>query len=831
MKGIVKPEGPLDAKIVIVGEAGGYHEAESGRPFVGEAGRLLTTLMHKAGIIRESCYITNVIKERPPNNKIAHFIDLSKTKPVISSEGEYYLNLLERELSTLNPNVIVACGNTALWALTGKKGIKKWRGSVISDHVGRKVIPIIHPAACLYAKDQGSDEGGEYLNRYYILFDLQRILRHSAYPDLPLDDREYIIRPTFADCVDYLDSATHTDFIAFDIEIMGGQKNKEVSCISFSFDKKHAISIPFIDRGRDYFTLPQEAAIWQRIAKVLEGPHQKLGQNVVFDATFLFRKYGIRCSNLHDTMIAQGILYPDFPKGLGFITSQYTDIPYYKDEGKEKFQSGQDESFWLYNAKDSIVLLEAFERQMEELNVRNNRETYEAQRQLIEPLVFMGELGMRMDVSGMEEMSKKLEEELLVLKGQLQTKAGVDLNPNAPAQLRDYFYITLGLEPYRSRKTGKPTVDEKALKRLARRGFEEAQIILDYRRRAKLKGTYLDMRLDPDDRLRTSFNPVGTKTGRLSSSKTIFGTGGNLQNLPKTFRIFVKPDPGFVMIEVDLSQAENRLVAYIAPDMKMMEAFEKGIDIHSRTAGLIFGMNENDVKALDKEFEETKKITERLCAPLGSGDKSWRFWGKQANHALNYGLYYVAASLRWEIPQSEAQFIYEKYHAAYPGVKKMHRWIKQELLSGRTLSNCFGRRMVFFGSQDDIEEKAYGFIPQSTVADIINRWGLCYIYENTNRFPKIQLLNQIHDALLFQIPLSVSWKQQAEMLTDLKHNLEQTLTFRGREFRIPAEFKMCVDNWKSGVELKTCHIQNEVFFIPDTLEEVYDRVSSKHQTV
>jgi DNA polymerase I-like protein with 3'-5' exonuclease and polymerase domains len=119
--------------------------------------------------------------------------------------------------------------------------------------------------------------------------------------------------------------------VAFDIEVM----NDQVSCISFAPTPTECMSIPFITHGEDYFSPEQEAQVWRAIGKVLENPSiMKIGQNVIFDCTFLFMRHGIRTRPAHCTMIAQGLLYPDLPKGLDFITSTYTKEPYYKEEGK-----------------------------------------------------------------------------------------------------------------------------------------------------------------------------------------------------------------------------------------------------------------------------------------------------------------------------------------------------------------------------------------------------------------------------------------------------------------------------------------------------------------
>src|SRR5690606_3734582 len=137
-----------------------------------------------------------------------------------------------------------------------------------------------------------------------------------------------------------------------------------------------------------------------------------------------------------------------------------------------------------------------------------------------------------------------------------------------------------------------------------------------------------------------------------------FGEGTNQQNLPLEMKEFLIPDDGYVIYEIDLSQAENRIVAYIAPDEKMIQAFEDGIDIHSLTGSFLCEMPIEVVKAQDKLHKSDPDNPDYL-SPLGMGDRTWRYWGKQANHALNYGMYYKRASLLWEIPEKDAKFIYE----------------------------------------------------------------------------------------------------------------------------------------------------------------------------
>ena len=602
--------GPLDAKIAMIGEAPGATEVKTGEPFTGASGELLTKVMQNVGVSRKDIYITNVVKEQPPGNNIEHFIKFG-TSVTMTPLYKTYEDALYEELKTVKANVFVAIGNVSLWALCRLTAVTKRRGSILDGvQIGhRKVIPLIHPAAALR----------QYLFTQFIAHDMRRIEEESNFPEIRSPARKYRLKPSFFEVMDYLNTILETcTEVAFDIEVM----NEEVSCISFATSAYDVMSIPFMQSGREYFNVDQEKDIWVFIARILENIDiKKVGQNIVFDSTFLFRKFGIRTRNIEDTMIAQGISYPDFPKGLDFITSIYTKEPYYKDEGKKWFKfGGSEENFWLYNAKDSAVCFEAMNQLRQEVERMGNKEAYKEQVRLIEPLVFMQEIGTKANVAGMRDASKQADTKLVELQKELNALATRDLNINSNKQLQEYFYVTKGAKAYINRKTGAVSVDATALKRLSRVGYKEAEIILTMRHIAKLKSTYFNMKIDDDNRIRCSFNPVGTSTGRLSSSKTIFGTGGNMQNLPPAMLKFLLADDDHFIYNIDMSQAENRVVAYIAPEPNMIAAFENKTDMHKQTAGLIFGKPIGDVS------------DEKGSSSIGGGSFSERFWGKKANH-------------------------------------------------------------------------------------------------------------------------------------------------------------------------------------------------------
>ncbi len=768
----VEAEGSKTAKIALVGEAPGEYEVKHGRPFVGPAGQLLDRCLHGAGITRAGCYIINVIKERPPNDNISKFISF-KTKGVSTTpEFEAYRQELLAELKECDANIIVALGGVALYALTGLQQIGKRRGSIYwNETLQKKVIACNHPSFALRI----------YLQQNLITHDLKRAKEESETREITSDVRNIWLYPSFLECRAYLESLLNgaATEIGFDIEVI----NEEVSCFAIATDQNNSICIPLMSKGSHYFDPHQEVEIWQLLGKVLEEKTiKKIGQNLIFDASFLFKKFGIRLTSIDDTMIGQAILCPDFKKDLGFITSVYTSNPYYKDEGKKHTKKsasyGQEgeEAYFRYNAKDAMVCVEAMPKILSDLNRQGNIETYKRQVSLIPVLMYMQERGMRVDNETIAQNAANNDEKITAYIKEFHSLCGSEINPDSPKQLVNYFYITKGYPAYKDRKTGKPTVDEDALKRLARKGSKEAEVLLEARKLTTINRRYYKMKLDEDKRIRGATNPVGTKTGRISSSKTIFETGGNMQNLPPAMKKYLYADEGYLLYNIDLSQAENRIVAHIAPDARMIEAFNSGIDVHKYTASFIFGI------PIDKVSDEE--------GSSGFGKNSQRQIGKVANHALNYGLGPDKFSFLAGVSLKDAKFIRARYYQTYPGVAGYQEWVKNEICRSRTLTNCLGRKRLFLDRlSDDLFREGYDFIPQSTVADKINRDGLLWLqgqpYAND-----VEILNQVHDSIVFQIPLRCRLQHHINILNSIKASLESPLTFRALTFSIPADIQV-----------------------------------------
>lgn len=782
----VPAEGSPESKIAFVGEAPSYNEVLQGRPFVGKAGQQFNNYLTHAKIPRHECYITNLFKV--PVTKRGDVIyaneeELYNPKKGFTPKGYEYVSELKVELKNIKANVVVALGDPATFALVGRHGITKIRGSrYYNEEIGKKVIPCIHPAAALR----------QYVFRYFIIHDF-KVAKDEMLLSGPLTliNRVTYTKEDYAFYKGVLENILDGDYgskIGFDIEVM----NRELSCLVLAPNDTLAYVIPFHYKGQPYFTVEEEAHLIQLVGKILEDETITIvGQNLAFDISFMYGRYGIVTHNYDDTMVAHRMMFPDYPAGLDFITSMYTDLPYYKDEGKQYFKwGGNDDEFLEYNAKDGLVCMEAMPQFLYGLERTKNLEAYKEQTRLILPITYMGQRGIKVDVEGLQKAKDQAEAEIQEAQEELNSLAGAELNPNSPKQVATYFYVHKKIPAYK--KDGKMTTNDGAMTRIARKGYKEAQLILKIRHLRKMIGTYFEVKLK-DDRLVCSYSPI-TGMGRLSSSQDIFGYGSNMQNQPKSMNKYFLADEGCLIYNVDLSQADNRSVAYIAPEPRMIKAFEDKEDVHALTASLIFGMPMEEIKALDK-LHDADPDNPDYTAPIGYGDQSHRYWGKKSNHSLNFGMYYRKFSYVLEIPEVEGKQIWEAYHRAYPGIQKSyHRWVRDTLSRGdkdiplRTLQNAFGRRYLFLDRWDEyLFNQAYAFIPQSNTADIINRWGINPLYYE-DRFKDVELLRQVHDSINFQIPISIGIEKHISILKEIKQSLEQKLKWKAYEFTIPAEF-------------------------------------------
>lgn len=542
-------EGSSTAKICVIAEAPAKNEIRLDKPLVGASGLLFNELLHEAGLVRAELYILNVFEMEVFRDKTENKLFNREGELLWTSKGGFTALGYEEAKPTLKrlaasqANVIVPLGGVALSLLFGDSRIGKWRGSILgstrkeltraNQSNGRKIVGTYHPMYIIK---------GNYPARYTIIHDLKRAAAQSQFPQISPPKRELIIDPSYNEVLAYLKDMGKVKRVGTDIEVL----NHQISCLSFAPSPELSMCIPMLDgSGRNRWTEDQETEIWLSVAEVMENPDiEKVNQNILFDINFELEQNNIFTNGKRlCTMCAQGIMYPDFPKGLDFICSIRTEEPYYKDDGKIWMKPWVDiNRFWNYNAKDSAVAFEAYLDMEPEIN---DGYTWAVERTLkiFDPLMAMMIKGVRVNKERLRETNLAVKAKIKAKEEELAGKAEWAFNPGSPKQCQEYFYVTKGIKPYRSSKTGGITVDDKALASIYKRyHLPEAKLAQEIRSLRKLHSSYLEVGVDPDGRLRCSYNPRGTTTGRLSSSETVRDTGLNMQNLHDEFKDFLEAD-------------------------------------------------------------------------------------------------------------------------------------------------------------------------------------------------------------------------------------------------------------------------------------------------
>ena len=467
-----------------------------------------------------------------------------------------------------------------------------------------------------------------------------------------------------------------------------------------------------------------------------------------------------------------------------------------------------------YNALDAACTLQCKEAFWPDL-ADGFLPAYNMTLDLFPVLTFLQTRGIKVDMSALITTRDEIVKTAAIKQEELNAIVGRELNINSSAQCQQYFYVELGIPPYFNE--GKVTVDDLALQRLARGtakrpGLRQAKLVQEIRGLQKLHGTYLNIEFDADERMRCSYNPRGTRFGRLSSSKTIFGTGTNNQNLPQEFKRFLTADPDYILWEVDKRQAEWIVVAYLTGDANMISAVERGQDIHAHTASLIFGVDPEVVELegklvgynSDPELITELRNSDPILAKYTQGfprTMSGRQCGKKSNHSFNYDEGPAKWSLINEVEIAEGKRIHTLYHQIYPGIRTWYASIQRQLQRDRTLVNCFGRKIRFMGSWDtDLWKAAYAFLPQSTVVDSLNQ-GMVKIYSDNalcgSDGYNIDILAQVHDSILMQLPIEIlkdelDFAGIQERVYDM---ISPSLTYNNRTFKINTDSKIGL-NWQ-----------------------------------
>jgi uracil-DNA glycosylase family 4 len=733
---LVKTVGPTDSEIFILGEAPGEVEDATGIPFNNPhgAGRVFNLLLSQVGINRRDVRIRNVALLRPQANDMRnYFVDSKCTipKPILIE----WIEQLRCELEEHRPNVVIAMGSYALWAMTGMKKISTARGYVTESALvpGLKVLPTYHPQAINYEwKLFGID-----------IFDLRKALHHSKDSKMPIDKTRYIAPATYEMFMDYLETirAGKKKF-AFDIESHIGTSYPHT--LGVADNVNFGMSFSFMEGARVLITSEQEAQLWYKLAQCAD-ECEVVMHNASYDKAVMWHYHGVYFKNIYlDTLIAAHLLWPEFPRDLGFLGSLILDVPAWKSMSKVDNA--------VYNALDAIRTFAIADPLMAEIKKQSMEKMLSFEMGMINPAIMMQLQGIACDREKRAELQKETTELISTLKQELDDQFKKPVNFNSPTQMKQLLYYDLGLEPqFKRRKSVEQTrimtTDAKALKKLVRKYPNHTWLkkIMDYKKVVKLL-TFLEAEPSPEGRYHTSYNITGSATedtgkrsfGRWSSSASIilpFGSG-NLQNIPPKAREMYRCDEGKILVTADMKQAEAVMVAYYTGDVRLQKFFKDGFaaspeeqskyDIHRFTASIMFNVPYEEVT------DELRKV------------------GKTLRHAISYGAGPDVVADRLGIGLVDAKNLIILYHKTTPLLKVWYQTIQSELKATRCLVTPFGRKhrfLDFWG--DQLFRSAYSYKPQSFIGDFLNE-SLYIMYEKYG--DEIDIMLQLHDAIYVQCP-------------------------------------------------------------------------------
>jgi DNA polymerase I-like protein with 3'-5' exonuclease and polymerase domains/uracil-DNA glycosylase len=783
----VSGHGPDTASIMLVGEAPGSEEERLGQPFVGASGQELRRMCSEAGIPFDSTFRTNVARFRPRDNQIKNFF---ATKSAGRKAGltELYgrfcrpeivqgLQELIREITLIKPALIIALGDTALWALTGgKSGIGKWRGSQLQtfEPAGYKLLPTYHPAGVLR----------QWSWRTVVVHDLRRALAYLQ-DKAPPPNYHFRIRPTFEQAAATLCFLrTHALPISVDIETRGGA----MSCVGLAWSPTQAICLPFIHAdGRRYWTPEHEKEIrtWLRTLLTMTLP-ALIMQNGIYDCQYFIREDGYCPHVTDDTMLAQHAMMPGTPKGLDYLSSLYCDYHvYWKDEGKEWNPSLPEEQHWTYNCKDVCATYDVWHSQKSALESLNKASQYQFLMDLYKPVLTMMTTGVALDQRTVLAEAQSLQADIARANSRLELLFGHAINPRSPAQLQRLFYHDFALPQIRQRKTGRATLDEAALTELKTKHpiFSRAiDLILECRQLGVLLSNFILAQPSPDFRFHTSFNIGGTETFRFSSSANGFGEGTNGQNIAPRLRRLLVPDPGHELQDWDLAQADARVVAWDANCARLKEIFSNSArSIHVENTRALFSAQ---VAGWSDEAIKDSQVSDTHYA-------RYYFLAKTGVHAVNYMVQARTLARTLGLTTREAEKFIQTWLGLNPEIKAWHEATELSLQTTRTVSNVFGFHRIYFDRIDmSVVQAALAWIGQSTVAIAISQ-GLLNLY-NSPVIDDLDLLLQVHDSILLQLPIDKLY----ELTPKIKQELLVEIPYSD-PLVIPVGVKRSQENWGS----------------------------------
>ncbi|MFP9228686.1 DNA polymerase I [Pectobacterium cacticida] len=553
--------------------------------------------------------------------------------------------------------------------------------------------------------------------------------------------------------LDWVERIKQAGVFAFDTETDGlDTLTANLIGLSFAIKPGEAAYLPL---AHDYLDAPEQldrAKVLALFKPLLEDEKLlKIGQNLKFDKGVM-QRYGIDLRGIaFDTMLESYVL--DSVAGRHDMDSlaerylKHKTITFEEIAGKGKnqltFNQIALEQAGPYAAEDADVTLHLHQKLWGKLQPHTDLcQVFQTiDMPLVPVLSRIERTGVLIDPVILAEHSKELTTRLAELETQAYALAGEEFNLSSTKQLQGILYEKQKLPILKKTPKGAPSTNEEVLAELAL-DYPLPKLILEYRGLAKLKSTYTDklpLMINPaTKRVHTSYHQAVTATGRLSSSDP------NLQNIPvrndegrRIRQAFIAPK-GYSIVAADYSQIELRIMAHLSGDKGLLNAFANGLDIHRATASEVFGI------ALDKVTSEQRRSA------------------KAINFGLIYGMSAFGLSRQLNIPRSESQKYMNLYFERYPGVQDYMERTRQQAAEQGYVSTLDGRRLYLpdIHSRNAIARKgaeraAINAPMQGTAADIIKKAMIAIDDWLQQDEPKVKMIMQVHDELVFEIHDSV----------------------------------------------------------------------------
>lgn len=806
-RNLVLPIGPEKADIMLILDSATDEEEKTGYAFSGHNESEIRKTCRGAGITYDLTYRTLYLKQKlsydgPKKKYKDHAIEEARAE-------KDYDSILWEEITEHQPKVIVPLGELSLQFITGEKSITKFRGSVLplspilknklidaKINYNPKILPSLPPKFFFIDSKIKS----------YVLADFGKIANiinsNGNYQQIP-------------DLIWIADSAEKFDnFVKRNLDNKWGVFDIETKfnipvCIGFSFTEHEAICVPLIDSDVDNTTL---LLLWKKVDELLRSK-QWVNQNIKFDVQKLLR-FGFEVPNvIGDTAIRSNILFPEFPKNLAFLNSIYTDIPYYKDEGKDAKDRKQ---LYHYCAKDCLSTYRIYLEQENELNEFELKPFEQEVNKLFWPYVRMEERGIRVDEDRLRGLTAKYDVQYEIHRKWLESITFKGFNPHSPDQVSKLIYQDFKLPEQKNRKTESLETGEETLEYLLTRYCQEdkhmtivLQLIIGCRKLHKVI-EYCETVIHPDFRLRGSWDLGGTNTGRTACKSTtdyklyksykdkhwkFTDCGRSIQTISKHgFKLFDEwygkdlrsifvPSPNFVFIEGDLAAAEARVDAVLAEDYKILESYDIPPGVHVKTGEWIFGYQVNK-KTEPEKYHIAKTVRH-------AGERNM-----QAQRCMmilapfgNFSLQFCEQALA-------------KFHENQPNIRGVfHAEVIEFLRKNHFLISPHGRRRSFFGEMNkETYNEAISTLPQCTVSDQM-KFSIPMLEE---RMPGVRILAECHDSLLAEVKESEKEKYAEIFKEVVTRPIDFTRCSLSREFQlvIPCELSYSSDSWDKMEDLK-----------------------------